>query len=601
MIYHTLKSFKAYTFGVCLLLVMGCKQKSEQYSINTAEVSKAIEQLFILNSNKAIAHLDSLTAVTALIHKQYHYKAARKAFKHLEPILAYVDKHNFKTLNAPNIIAVKGEESDDTRLVNPFGFQVIEETLYDAPLDTIALHQLITKTSKRLQLIKNNVVIQLKPYHIIWLLRDEITRIATTGITGFDSPVLNQSLIESTYAYTTLIDILKINAARFNSEILLEKAVKTIAAAQTALQGDFNSFDRYNFIKQHTHKQLELLVEIQNDWRVKFPFEMALSNSMTGLFNRNSLNTTYFTDYNSDTLNLSQKIAFGKALFNDTSLSKDHNMSCASCHVEDLAFTDGKRFFNAKQTRNTPTLTYSSYQHSYFMDARTGSLEGQIIGVVNNHNEFNMSMDAIVKRVLNNTYYAQQMDSLYQNKRMDYNIRHAIASYVRQLNPFNSKFDKNIRNEIATLTSQEIQGFNVFMGKALCATCHFAPIFNGTVPPDFKDTELEAIGVPHTKDTIHPVISKDLGRYYVYKTKARTHFFKTPTLRNIALTAPYMHNGVYTTLEEVVAFYNKGGGKGLGLNLAHQTLPFDNLSLSKTEQNALVAFMKTLTDEKTTR
>jgi cytochrome c peroxidase len=137
------------------------------------------------------------------------------------------------------------------------------------------------------------------------------------------------------------------------------------------------------------------------------------------------------------------------------------------------------------------------------------------------------------------------------------------------------------------------------MGKALCATCHFAPIFNGTVPPDFKDTELEAIGVPQTTDTIHPALSKDLGRYNVYQTTARKHFFKTPTLRNIALTAPYMHNGVYNTLEEVIAFYNKGGGIGLGLDVPHQTLPFDNLELSVDEQKALVAFLHTLTDEQT--
>ena len=146
------------------------------------------------------------------------------------------------------------------------------------------------------------------------------------------------------------------------------------------------------------------------------------------------------------------------------------------------------------------------------------------------------------------------------------------------------------------MTQEEIQGFNLFNGKAKCATCHFAPIFNGTLPPDFKETEMELIGTPQQNDTINAKISPDLGRYYVYKTEERKHFFKTPTVRNVALTAPYMHNGVYNNLEQVVDFYNKGGGGGLGFDLPHQTLPFDNLELTQEEQQALVAFMKTLND-----
>ena len=103
--------------------------------------------------------------------------------------------------------------------------------------------------------------------------------------------------------------------------------------------------------------------------------------------------------------------------------------------------------------------------------------------------------------------------------------------------------------------------------------------------------------MPQTKDTINPKLSDDLGRYDVFKTPERKHFFKTPTIRNIAKTAPYMHNGVYNTLEEVMDFYNKGGGAGLGFENEYQTLPFDNLQLTKEEIKALVTFMETLTDE----
>ena len=134
------------------------------------------------------------------------------------------------------------------------------------------------------------------------------------------------------------------------------------------------------------------------------------------------------------------------------------------------------------------------------------------------------------------------------------------------------------------------------MGKAKCATCHFAPVFNGTVPTLYKDTEIELLGVPTKNDTINAIVDADLGRYNVFKTEERKHFFKTPTIRNIELTAPYMHNGVYTTLEDVVDFYNRGGGAGIGIDLELQTLPPTPLNLSETEKEDLILFMKSLTD-----
>ena len=231
------------------------------------------------------------------------------------------------------------------------------------------------------------------------------------------------------------------------------------------------------------------------------------------------------------------------------------------------------------------------------MDARTGSLEGQIVGVADNHNEFNLPMDSIVNRVKKNPKYKLLLASLYGSKKLDFNIRHAIASYIRKLSPFNSKFDNNINKKENTLTNQEKKGFNLFMGKAVCATCHFPPVFNGTVPPNFMDTELELIGVPEKNDTINAVISTDPGRYNIFHTKERKGFFKTPTVRNIAKTAPYMHNGVYKNLEAVLDFYNRGGGKGIGIYEEYQTLPFDELNLTKEEQNMIISFMKTLTDQ----
>ena len=151
-----------------------------------------------------------------------------------------------------------------------------------------------------------------------------------------------------------------------------------------------------------------------------------------------------------------------------------------------------------------------------------------------------------------------------------------------------------MRGEEDTFTQSEKEGMNLFMGKALCATCHFIPLTNGTVPPFFQETEREVIGVPNTSE--NRALDDDLGYYWKFNESLHKGMFKTPTVRNASLTAPYMHNGVYNTLEEVIDFYNKGGGGGLGFDLEHQTLPFDNLKLTDKEQRALVDFVKTLTD-----
>jgi cytochrome c peroxidase len=171
----------------------------------------------------------------------------------------------------------------------------------------------------------------------------------------------------------------------------------------------------------------------------------------------------------------------------------------------------------------------------------------------------------------------------------------AIGSYIRSLVFLNSRFDEYMRGDKSKLSTEEINGFNLFMGKAKCGTCHYMPLFNGTFPPRFARIEAEVIGVPKSKkeNTIDP----DMGRYAVLKVESFKHAFKTSTVRNAALTAPYMHNGVFNSLEEVMDFYNKGGGTGLGIKIANQTLPFDSLSLSRKEQDDIIAFIKSLNSE----
>ncbi|WP_417800835.1 cytochrome-c peroxidase [Tenacibaculum sp.] len=555
---------------------------------------KKVQDYYSKHLENCISYLEEISTVKEVSEKLKNYKLARNEFKLLEPIVAFADKENYKSLNAPNILKVEEEDATDIKIRSPFGFQVIEELLHEETAETINVDEIVKITANRLRLIAANNRLYLKKHHILWLLRDQIARVALVGITGFDSPVLEQSLSEAKTTYETLLFIINTYKNEFSKDNLYTDFVNELQTAQKMLQeGDFESFNRYDFIKNHTHKELELLAKTSEDWKVEFPLTMAFNNNITSLFSKETFNVDFFNDYHQlEKATAEEKIALGKKLFNDKNLSKDGVMSCATCHIKTKAFTDGLATF-PKQLRNTPTVSYAAYQQTFFHDGRAGSLEGQIVGVVENRNEFHTNLENLTEIVKKDSVYTKSFANLY-GKVTDFNIRNAMANYIRSLGDFSSKFDKNINNKENTLTTSEINGFNLFMGKAKCATCHFPPVFNGTVPPNFTETEVESIGVPNTQET---GLDDDLGAYNIFKTEERKYFFKTSTVRNISKTAPYMHNGVYETLEQVVDFYNEGGGQGLGYEVPNQTLPSDKLNLSEKEIKDLIAFMEALTDE----
>ncbi|CAF3357083.1 unnamed protein product [Rotaria sp. Silwood2] len=153
-----------------------------------------------------------------------------------------------------------------------------------------------------------------------------------------------------------------------------------------------------------------------------------------------------------------------------------------------------------------------------------------------------------------------------------------------------------MRGQTAVIDPSVKRGFNLFMGKAQCGSCHFPPTYFGTVPPFYGTSESEVLGVTKKFDTIHPVLDDDIGRFKMFELEQFRHAIKISTVRNADLTAPYMHNGGFKTLDEVIEFYNRGGGAGLGLNVPNQTLPSTKLNLSKQDKKDIVSFIKALTD-----
>ena len=249
--------------------------------------------------------------------------------------------------------------------------------------------------------------------------------------------------------------------------------------------------------------------------------------------------------------------------------------------------------------RNTPTLWNAGLQKTFFHDSRTSSLDDLIREVLSNEKEMNTSASTVMQQLSKDPGYRNLLSKAWPNSdtaKVADAMVNAISMYLHTLVSFNSRFDQHIRGSKKNLTTSEVNGFNLFMGKARCGTCHFAPFFNGSKPTLYYYQESEVLGVPATSDKNNPVLDNDSGRFNSTKKVFHRFAFKTPTLRNIALTAPYMHNGVFKTLEEVVHFYNKGGGKGLGIALPNQSLPFDKLHLSVREIKDIISFMKSLTD-----
>jgi cytochrome c peroxidase len=242
----------------------------------------------------------------------------------------------------------------------------------------------------------------------------------------------------------------------------------------------------------------------------------------------------------------------------------------------------------------------AGFQPTLFHDSRVGSLEAQAQAVLASPAEMGSSEDRAAQALATDTSYreafARALRQPPERAVTGRAVRAALAAYVRSLDALNSRFDRAVRGDTAALTQDERRGFTVYMGKARCGVCHFLPLFYGTMPPDFVSSEPEIIGVPAQPDTQHARLDPDPGRAGFDMELTHTHAFKVPTLRNVALTAPYMHNGVFKTLDAVIDFYNRGGGTGIGAQVPGQTLPARKLRLTAVERKDLRAFLEALTD-----
>jgi cytochrome c peroxidase len=304
-----------------------------------------------------------------------------------------------------------------------------------------------------------------------------------------------------------------------------------------------------------------------------------------------------------------EKVELGKRLFFDRRLSGDGTMNCAACHDPERAFTDGLdislSYPTTRNWRNAPTLVNVGLQKQLFHDGRAPTLEEQALFPMMSAFEMNQNLDFLEEKIRSVPQYVAEFKQVFGDPDITrQRIAMAIAAFERTLVSLNAPFDNYLKGGKKALSPDALKGYATFAGKGKCVECHYGAALS--------DNKFHALNVPENPDHRtdpriaatrrfvakvyrygdYRTLNEDPGRYLITKDRKDWKAFKTPTLREIAKTAPYMHNGIFQTLDEVIEFFDKGGGSG---NTALAAL-----NLSVEEKKALKAFLeKALSGEET--
>jgi len=272
------------------------------------------------------------------------------------------------------------------------------------------------------------------------------------------------------------------------------------------------------------------------------------------------------------------KISLGKQLYFDKRLSRDNTVSCATCHDPNKGWSNGEAVATGvrgqKGGRSAPTIINAAYHPLQFWDGRAEKLEGQSLGPIQNPIEMDLTLPEAIERVTKIKGYRDQFQKVFGTDPNAENMAWAISAFERTILSGDAPYDRYVGGDPKALSPSAERGMKLFFNKAHCTACHSGP--------NFSDAAFHNLGVglQHEKDV-------DIGRMAISKQLGDRGGFKTPTLRDIARTAPYMHDGSHKTLEDVVEYYNKGGFNNPQLD--EEIYP---LNLTAEEKKDLVTFMK---------
>lgn len=275
------------------------------------------------------------------------------------------------------------------------------------------------------------------------------------------------------------------------------------------------------------------------------------------------------------------KVELGKLLYFDKRLSSDNTVSCASCHDPAKGWSNGERFATGvggqKGGRSAPTIINAGYQYFQFWDGRAKQLEGQALGPIANPIEMNLPLDKMVAKLKGIKGYRDWFQKVFEGEITEDRVAKAIATFERTIVSGNSPYDQFKAGKKDALSESAQRGMKLFFNKGHCSACH--------VGPNFSDGAFHNVGI----GADDPKKPKDDGRFAVTKLGGDRASFRTPTLREIARTAPYMHDGSLATLKDVVKYYNRGGNANEWLD--EEIFP---LKLTDMEVDDLVEFLKAL-------
>lgn len=547
---------------------------------------------------------------TQLLNTRKHLKGLDLWFRYLEPTV-------YKMLNGP--LPVEWETEVFEKFEKPYkrngaGLTLAALYLEEETVNKDTLAQLIRSGLSAMDTYAaDSITSQLNSYHHFYLCnRLFLLNLAAIYTTGFECPDTSmivpelRSMMEAVAAtyqtFNTGFPATPLPDAyidRFNNAI-------EFVCKQPA---DYSAFDHFSFLKDYINPLFLLNQQLINQYHVvsKSLIDFSLNKKEITIFNKslyNGQNSKGIFLRVTDRDALASIDHLGRLLFYDPILSGNNLRSCASCHKPTEFFTDTLTptalQFNRREvlSRNTPTLVNATFNHLIMLDGKHISLQNQTKDVITNPGELACTEREVMEKVLSCNEYKSGFKALlkYTPQEKEISFEHivsAITSYYARFSNYYSPFDEAM-NSNKPLNAAAIKGFNLFMSKAQCATCHFVPQFNGVKPP-YIGSEFEVIGVP--EDTAFQQLSNDKGRFEINPAAETLHAFRTGTIRNAARTAPYMHNGIFRSLSEVVDFYNNGGGAGRKLFIENQTLSAEPLQLTDEEKHNLLQFIISLNED----
>ena len=558
----------------------------------------------------------NLTDTTQLQSIKQALQQNRNQFKKLDFWLRYFEPLAHKKINGP--LPVEWETEVFEKFENPYkrigaGYTLAFQQLEEEDVNKDTLLWLLSESLDATQTYSADSILKLTETCDPFFLSNRLFLLnaATIYTTGFDCPDTSQIIPELVVLMESVNQIyLHYNQTFPNTPLPHSYLVRYQEALHFAKQQPqhYSQFDHYTFVREFINPLFQLNQELIRTYHVtsRSMLDYSLNKQASSIFSKSLYNGQYAKGIFGrvqDSVTLHKIDQLGKLLFYDPILSGNNQRSCASCHNPQQYFTDTAVStalqFNApnRLPRNTPSLINAPFQHLIMADGLHPTLLAQTKGVIQSPIEMNASTQDVVQKIMSCKQYARAFTELlaFTPQEQEVTIDHVasvITYYYSKFSRYDAPFDDAMNRK--TTASIDVQkGYNLFMSKAQCATCHFAPQFNGVKPP-YIGSEFEVLGTP--SDSLYRMLSTDKGRYGVNPASETANAFRTSTVRNTVYTKPYMHNGAFFSLEEVLNFYDGGGGNGHGLAVPNQTLSSDSLHLTQQEKNYLLAFINSLNE-----